>query len=152
MAVVQAGTAIMSKVLNRSNQNSNNDTNKFLSESIPGFNPKLGVGEATEEVLNSLYPEFPLNLLVEMNQLVNLELVFLSILFNVFIVNTITQINYSKYIPNNKLGRILNFFISRYIIIWSKSKLFLIIVSLIGLFSCVILSKICFYFIFNTGS
>lgn len=118
MGTVQATTAIMSKVLNKNNNN--NLSNSFIGNMFTNSN--------TNE-LNNLLSEFPFNLLPEMNHLVNIEILFLSILFNIYIVNILTKFNYSKYIPKNKLGKILNFLISRYITIWSKSKLIILIIS-----------------------
>ncbi len=40
---------------------------------------------------------------------------------NVLISQYITKLDYNKYIPDNKLGKILKLFINRYINIWSKS-------------------------------
>ena len=65
--------------------------------------------------LKVLYDTYPLNLLPEMNQLVNIEFLFLLILFNLFMVNIIINLNYSQYIPNNRFGEILNSIINRYI-------------------------------------
>ena len=54
---------------------------------------------------------------------------FLFIILNIFIVKYITSKDFNKYIPNNKVGNILKFFMNRYIILWSKSAKILLIVS-----------------------
>jgi len=74
---------------------------------------------------------------------------FLFIILNIFIVKYITTLDYNKYIPKNKLGKILKLLINRYIIIWSKSVQLLLIVSWFGLFICVIGSKIFLYYVLN---
>lgn len=99
-------------------------------------------------LINNNYNDIPLNLLL--NQLVTAELMFLFIILNIFIVRYINTVNYNKFIPNNKIGNILKFLINRYLTIWSKSVTFLLIVSWIGLFICVIGSKVFLYFIMNS--
>jgi hypothetical protein len=142
MGTVQATTAIMSKVLNKNNSNNNNNlSNNFIDNIFTNSN---------SNDINNIYSDFPLNLLPEINNLVNLEILFLSILFNLYLVNILTKFNYNKYVPKNKLGKIFDYLISRYITIWSKSKMILFIISWICLFICVILSKICLYYILNT--
>ena len=103
------------------------------------------------DVTNNIdkFNEFPLNLLPEINQLATAELMFLFIILNIFIVKYITSLDYNKYIPNNKIGNILQFFINRYIMLWSKSVKLLLIISWIGLFICVIASKIFLYYVLN---
>lgn len=137
MGAVQIGTAIMFKILSNNNDSDDNTT-KFL--------PKL-FNDDISTVLNDKYPNFPLNLLSEMNRLVNVEILFLMIMLNIFIVNKLISIDYVSYLPKNKLGHFLEKAITRYIKIWSKSSIFLIILSWVSLFSCVLLSKICFIFI-----
>jgi len=107
-------TAVLSKVLNNNSNNIINDNNSsnFIGNII---------NDPYTHKLNDLYPDFPLNLLPEMNQLVNIEFIILLIFLNIFIVNIITNSNYIKYIPNNKFGKIFNLFINRYIKLWSKS-------------------------------
>ena len=100
MGVVQTGTAIMSNILNKNNQLNNSNKNNFISDFI-----------RDNEDLKKLYPEFPLNLLPEMNKLINIELFFMFVLFNLFLVNMIMKIDYKKYIPNNIIGKFLDLLI-----------------------------------------
>lgn len=137
MAGVQVTTAVMSKVLG--NTNSNNGKSHFIS----------GIINSDSDKLTNLYPDFPLNLLPEMDLLLNVILAFLFLIFNTFIVKNLTNINYSKYIPNNKMGTILNMVINRYINIWNKSSNFLIIYSWLMIFIFTIVLKICMFFIIN---
>jgi len=137
MLAVQGTSTIMSKILNANNKE---DGNKYISDLLSNTDSKI---------LNDKYTEFPLNLLPEMNTLVNVQLLFIIILLNIFIVNILTTIDYSKYIPNNKLGKLLLFIIERYIKLWGKSKKFLMIISYLNLFLCIIILKICFYYIIN---
>ena len=55
-------------------------------------------------------------------------LLFLLVILNVFIAQYITKIDYNKYIPNNKIGKIFKLFINRYINLWSKSVQLLLII------------------------
>jgi hypothetical protein len=102
------------KILN-SNNSSNNNNNLNIISNLNDNRVALN--------------DFPLNLLPEINQLATAELMFLFIILNIFIVKYITSLDYNKYIPNNKVGNILKFFIIRYIILWSKSVKVLLIVS-----------------------
>jgi len=99
---------------------------------------------------NNLYPDFPLNLLPEMDTLISVILLFLIIIFNVFVAHKLININYKKYIPNNKLGSIINFFLTRYIKIWNQSSNNLIIYSWLMIFAVTVLLKICMYYILNS--
>lgn len=137
IGAVQIGTGIMFQVLNNNND-SNIQTTKFL--------PKL-FNDDISTILYDKYTNFPLSLLPEMNRLVNVEILFLMIMFNIFIVNKLMSIDYISYLPKNKLGNLLEKVITRYIYIWSKASISLIILSWVSLFSCVVLSKLCFYFI-----
>jgi hypothetical protein len=142
MGAVQASTAVMSKVLNSSNNDDNN------SNITKNFIPII-FNDSNYKDLNDKFTNFPLNLLPEMNQLVNIEILFLFILLNIFIVNFFISFNYSKYLPNNKIGQILNFIISRHIRLWDKSRKILLIISWITLFICVIFSKFCLFYIIH---
>jgi hypothetical protein len=109
-----------------------NDSNQIFD-----FNNLQNKGNNSLEIINDLtdkFTDFPLNLLPEINQLISAELIFLVIIFNVYSVEYITKIDYNKYIPDNRLGKIIKLFINRYIKIWSKSSKILLIISWIGLF------------------
>ena len=136
----QALTVGVGKILNSNDSNNSNNTNNFIN----------GFDGLSNNNLNDKFNDFPLNLLPEINQLATAELMFLIIILNIFIVNYITSIDYNKYIPNNKVGNILKYFINRYITLWSKSNKFLLIFSLIGLFVCVISSKLFLYYVLNS--
>lgn len=137
MAAVQATTTIMSRVLNNNGTNSSNDVNKFICSLATDNN---GINN-----LNG----YPLNLLFEINTLLYAALLFLLIILNIYIAKYISNLNYSKFIPNNNIGKVLNFLISRYIKIWSKTSKFLLIFSYIMLFLTVFISKLTLYIIFN---
>jgi hypothetical protein len=123
--------------------NSNNSSNNNTNNNINWFDG------LSNNNLNDKFNDFPLNLLPEINQLVTAELMFLFIILNIFVVKYIITVDYNKYIANNKVGNILKYFINRYIMLWSKSVKFLLIVSWSGLFFCVIFSKIFLYYILN---
>ena len=61
------------------------------------------------------YSDFPLNLLPELNIIINVELLYIYILINMYLVNLLIKFNYKKYIPNNRIGKILEYFIESYI-------------------------------------
>jgi hypothetical protein len=61
------------------------------------------------------FNEYPLNLLPEINKLLTAELMFLMIILNIFFVKYLSKIEYTKYIPKNKLGKILLYIINRYL-------------------------------------
>lgn len=145
----QALTVGVGKILN-SVDSSDNNTKKLINW-FDGLinNNNLNIISNLNDSSVAL-KEYPFNLLPEINQLVTAELMFLFIILNIFIVKYITSIDYNKYIPNNKVGNILKFFINRYIILWSKSFKLLLIISWIGLFICVIGSKIFLYYILNS--
>ena len=82
-----------------------------------------------------------------LNNLVNLEILALIILLNVYIVELLTKIDYNKFIPNNKFGKMLLFIIERYIKLWGTSKQILILLSLIIFILCIFSLKLGFYFI-----
>lgn len=143
----QALTVGVGKILNSNNSsNNNNNTNNFTNW-LDGLSNTNNLNIISN--LNDRFNDFPLNLLPEINQLATAELMFLLIILNIFIVKYITSLDYNKYIPNNKVGNILKIFINRYIILWSKSVKLLLIVSWIGLFICVIGSKIFLYYVLN---
>jgi len=134
MAIVQAGTGIMSKILN---SNNNNIVNKLVSNFIFPKNSN------SDTILNN----YPLNLLEDVNLLLYAALLFLIVIFNIYLVNYIIKKDFNKYLPKNKLGKILNTLINRYINIWSKTTNFFLIFCYVLLFISVLLSKICLYII-----
>ena len=151
MLAVQGVSYGMSKVFNsQSSQSSNtkNTTNKlfnYLESNISNNNNNNN----TLTNLTELYNKFPLNLLPDIDLLITAELMFLSIILNIYVVKFISKIDYNKYISNNKFGIIFKIIINRYIIMWSKSVKFLLIFSWTGLFICVIFTKIFIYYILN---
>lgn len=98
---------------------------------------------------SSLYPNYPLNLLQDINTLVNSELLIVVILINMFVVQYILTQDYTKYIPDNKFGRFVNFFLSRYIKVYSQSNKFIIGFCVLNLIVCIFFSKLFLYFIMN---
>lgn len=113
LVTTQALTAGMSKVLNATSNQSSNASNNQVFDNSKKF------VEDKEPAAGSVYDlnEFPLNLLPEINKLVTAELMFLMIILNIFVVKYISKLNYNKYIPDNKLGKILLLIINRYIMV-----------------------------------
>ena len=137
MLVVQGTTAGMSKILNYNKSNYGNKLVNHLTND--------GVGNNDNNILN----DYPLNLLVEVDLLLYAAILFLFIFINVYLANKLTQINYTQYLPKNRIGSLLNMFINRYINIWNKSKEFLLIISWMLLFISILLSKLYIYIILN---
>lgn len=88
MAVVQATTGIMSKVLNNNSKNSN-----FLYQYINSNNLNNNCNDINK---------YPLNLLFDVNILLYAALLFLLIILNIHTVSYLSKINYEKYISNKK--------------------------------------------------
>jgi len=102
MIIVQATTAGMSKIFNQNK--GNNKGNNLVSHFVNSDN-------YSSNILN----DYPLNLLVEVDLLLYAALLFLFVFFNIYFTNYLTQIDYSKYIPKNKIGNLLRIILNRYI-------------------------------------
>lgn len=133
MSIVQGTTYIMSKSLNN---NSVKNSLVYIS------------GNSNVQVTD-LYPNYPLNLLYDMQTLVNGELLAIILIIHILIVQAIITMDYSKYIPNNKLGKYINIFLNRYIKLYSKSNKFLLGLCVFNLFIGIVFSKFCLYQILN---
>jgi hypothetical protein len=46
---------------------------------------------------------------------------YLMIIFNILIVKYLSKIEYNKYVPNNKFGKVFLFIIHRYLALLSQS-------------------------------
>src|SRR5436853_3178825 len=135
MAGVQASTAVRSKILNNKKNNSSN--NSYIGNLLSNL-----------DFLNNKFSDFPF-LLLEVDKLVDLELLFLIIILNIFIVKLLNKIDYNKYIPNNKRGKLLTIIIN--LLRRNRYSNFILINSWILLFNCVIFLKICMYYIMNSN-
>ena len=121
------------------------------------------VANSTEDRLNTtpvtgmrsapssdLYPNYPLNLLYDIETLVNVEVIVLMLLTNIFAVQYLINRDYTKYIPDNKFGKYLNIFLNKYIAItYSKSNKFIIGLCVFNLIICIIFSKVFLYYVMN---
>jgi hypothetical protein len=132
----------MTKFFNSSNNNSDSVNKNFIGNLL---------SNANSDSINNNFSDFPFNLLPEVSKLVDVELLFLIIILNIHIVKLLSKIDYNKYIPDNKIGNILTTIISRYIIMWSKASSFILVISWIMLFICVIFLKISMFYILNTN-
>jgi len=131
---VQASSIVMSDILN--NRSNSSNSNKFCL-----------LEDTTTKQLHDTYTEYPLHVLGELNTLVNVEFIFIMMLFNLFIVNKLISLDYKHYLPNSRFGLLLGKLIDRDISIWSKSAVFLTILSWVNLFMCILVSKIALIFI-----
>ena len=104
---------------------------------------------AAKPQISSLYPNYPLNLLHDINTLINSELIMVVILINLFIVQYILTLEYTKYIPDNKFGRLVKIFLSRYIKVYSQSSKLIVGLCVLNLIVCIFFSKLFLYFIMN---
>lgn len=139
MATVQGATYGMSKLL-ESNNNKTDSSSKLVSQHLV---------DSTNTDVSYLYPNYPLNLLYDINTLINSELIMIVILINLFVAQYILTQDYTKYIPNNKFGKLVNFFLSRYIKIYSQSSKLIVGLCVLNLIVCIFFSKLFLYFIMN---
>ena len=138
-ATCQASTAVMSKILNKKNDDDDDKKNKFTNII---FN---------DTDYEDKYNKYPLNLLPEMNQLINIELFFTLIIINIMIVRKLISLNidFNKYLPNNKAGHFIYKIIQRYIKIWSTTSSIILAISSICMITCILVSKLCIFSILN---
>lgn len=158
---IQLGTVLTAKGLQKNNSETvkGDSSTKNLIQDLTNNNKDSDLKNLSNDNfivnifkdsrLDEKFTDFPLNCLSELYGLVNLELLFLLIIFNTIIANYLINIDFKKYMPDNKFFRFLNYFIQRYIKLWSNSKKYILIISWIMIFYCVILSKLGFYFIIN---
>ena len=153
MLGTQAVTAGMSKILNMNNKEEDKDKYLNLISPPPSHDTVAGgggVGKNTDSKdIQSILSEFPLNLLTDIDQLFSVELIFLSVLFNLYLGDLLSKVNYTRFLPNNSFGGYIQKFLNRYINVWSKSQRLLLIISWICLVICVIFSKFFLYTILN---
>ena len=139
MGAVQAASAVMGKYLNSQSTSNDKKGNQFINNLF------------SNNDLENKFNEYPLNLLSDIDNLINIELIFMSVIFNIFLANYINHIDFSKYISNNSnWGKNFLFFIERYKNIWSKSSRVLMIYSWFLLFFCIFVTKFCMYIILQT--
>lgn len=130
MVGIQATTYIMSYFLN-SGLSNNNNVNKLIDLMVISNNN-------TNSVLNN----YPLGALSQVNTLLALSILFLYLIGSIYVGRYVVKINYTKYFPNNKIGKVLDFLLSRYIKLWSKSSNYLLLFSYIVLLISIIICKI----------
>lgn len=141
MAVIQLGTGIMSKVLNN-NQKGGKNVNNFIS-----YFSIFNKDNITD--INNILNDYPLNLLVDINNGFYAALLFLSVIFNIYLGRYLLNKNYSNYISNNYFGNILKKILDRYINIWTKTSKNLLIYCYCMLLFSIILCKVAFFIILN---
>ena len=169
---IQATTAGMKKVfdyidnpVNPAKPGSSSKTNSIISDTnfkitennLPDnnidFNTSVSdLNNTSDDLITSNldFNEYPLNLIPELNQLATAELILMVVLFNLIVSRYLTTVNYTKYIPDNKFGNLLNKWLERYITVWTKSFKFIFTFCFIALYSFLLVSKIFLYFILNT--
>lgn len=103
MAIVQAGTSIMYKVLNQSDKNNDLTNNQVNNLIFPRNN------NTKDNTLN----DYPLSLLEYVDILLYAALLFLIVIFNLYLASYFHDKDYNKYLPKNKLGNILKKLINR---------------------------------------
>lgn len=136
MLIVQTGSYIMSKALSSSNKSDSN-TKDYIMNLV------------ANDSGDNIFSKFPFNIFPEIDMLIYCQFLFLTIQLNLFIGSKLASIDYSKYIPNNKLGKLINWFLTRYINIWTKSYKTLMIYSWFMILFTNLMLKICLYFITN---
>lgn len=99
--------------------------------------------------ITTLYPDYPLNLLHVIEGLINVEIIVVILLINIFTVQYLINRDYSRRIPDNKFGKYLNLFLSRYIRIYSNSNKFIIGLCVCNLIMCIFATRFFIYCIMN---
>ena len=122
MGGVQIGTAITANALNHitgdsSNNlsNSNDLTNKYGFVSINSYTDK-GINLLNDgfgDLLIKLYSEYPLSLLFELNRLINIEIIFMFMLINIFLIKKMNHFDFKSNLPINKAGKFIEYIIIR---------------------------------------
>ena len=70
----------------------------------------------SNDITNINLNKYPLNLLPDLDNLINVEIIFMFILFNLFVSNIISNIDFTKYISNDtKFGKLFHFILKRYL-------------------------------------
>jgi hypothetical protein len=71
-----------------------------------------------------------MNLLLDVSTLINLEIIGLFLILNTFLSTLLKDKKLNKYIPENKIGKVLNFFIQRILLFGLLLVFFLFILNL----------------------
>ena len=137
MVAVQTGTAVMSRILNHGGSSYNNVTRLMLCLNNSDSN--------TNDIINN----YPLDLLPQVDLLLICAIIFICIIIKTYIVRYIINLEYSKYLPKNKFGDILNSILDHYIKLWVKTSKYILILSYFMLFFCIIVAKLAIYVIIN---
>ena len=145
MVGVQAATYGMSKVLKTNTDQTNDNSSNLISQHLVDNTNT----NANASSLSDLYPNYPLNLLYDIDTLVNVEVIVVILLINIFTVQYLISRDYSKYIPDNRFGKYLNLFLSRYVRIYSNSNKFIIGLCVCNLIMCIFFTKFFLYCIMN---
>lgn len=174
LGTVQATTYLMSKILNEdisdansngTNMSNSSTTHNFISnvirfpsvtreddininDSISPTNKGINFPLSNEDK-KEILSHYPFNLLIEVNQFISIEILILYLFFNLFLVKKFSEFNYSKYLPNNKIGIFIDFAIKRYIKVWKISSKFLFSLAWFLLVFNIFMTKIAIYHIIN---
>ena len=122
-AVAAGGTVLLGKaVLSKTFNSNNSNTKNFISNNlISDFDSKIyetfPLNLFCSPIINEHFPDLPLSYLSDLYGLNNIEICFIFIIINTYIAEYFLKINFSpkEYIPDNKIGKILNYFINNYI-------------------------------------
>ena len=128
---------------NNNNTDSTDSTSKYVQNYLEQPNNIKNSNQVNTE------SEFPMNLLPDLETYTNLELMFLFFILNSAISTVIMNknIDFKKYLPNNKIGKFIEYFLLRYIKIWYTSNIFVFTLSWVCLLICILISKICLYYL-----
>ena len=143
-ALVQTSSLLGTNLLQSKYFDSDNNKNNFIqyfSNNLDNNNHSSPYGVD--------YSQFPLNLIPELDVLSSLSIFFFFFILNIYTVRFIIGIDFSKYLPNNLLGRLVLKLINRYISMWSKMSRFFLILGWCLLLVSILMVKLCVYFIVN---
>lgn len=117
-----------------------------------------GVGTSKTNFISNTTPtgagsldlsQFPLNLLPDLDVLSSCCLSFIFFLINIYTVRLIVSIDFSRYLPDNLIGRLLLKLINRYISAWSKMSNFFLVFGWTALLCTTLFIKYNLHYIVN---
>ena len=148
---VQIGTSLTANALcyitgeeTINNYSDNNQVNKYIFLLLNNYTNK-GINFMNDgfgDLLIQKYSEHPLSILFELNRLINIEIIFMFMLLNIFLIKKINNIDFKSYLPKNKAGQIILYIINRYIKTWSSISKYIIYLAIGMIIYSVILSKL----------
>lgn len=143
----QVTTLAMRAVLNKQDSDSksnSSNTNKLLSF-ITTNNSNDDSNKNSNSSLNVPYilSKYPFNLMKHIDNMLNVMISLMFLLFNIFFSGLIGKLNLHTYLPDNKLGILLTKMLDRYIKLGLNVSIYLYVIIFICIAILLIVLKIC---------